>query len=486
MVPKSLTPSRIAANANVFDWRLTDEMMASIGELDRHFRFVHVPWFDFSLYDERRFQVAEKVAHHFLPTQPLCKEGTRDERDVYINSFGRDGKPLHTDIFMKRGVIKNLHEYARELVPELSWDATNYVITDEIVSEVLKVEENVVGGMKRAGIECHLITVPAQDEDESGQCSVEPFKTTTVLNTCIDQILASGITKHSCIISVGGGVVNNLCGVIASMLYRGIGLVHITTSTMGMMDAALDFKQAVNHCRGKNLLGCYYPASKVVIDPDCVSSLSHRHVLNGIAEALKHALCQSQEMVDAIVQPVKERGQEEAYGDSEYIEKICKDCIEIKVPTLDHYHNSDFNEMAPQYGHAVGHAVESLSWNGNSPLLHGEAVAVGMCVSAEIAYLKGICTEREVEVHYDVCNTLGLPAYVPENLCVDDILYKMTYDKHFVKSPSMGLVRRIGEMAAHEEGEQRGTFTFQISNTELKQAMDANVVRRRLHLQNHQ
>jgi len=89
-------------------------------------------------------------------------------------------------------------------------------------------------------------------------------------------------------------------------------------------------------------------------------------------------------------------------------------------------------------------------------------------------------------VHYDVCNTLGLPAYVPENLCVDDILYKMTYDKHFVKSPSMGLVRRIGEMAAHEEGEQRGTFTFQISNTELKQAMDANVVRRRLHLQNHQ
>jgi 3-dehydroquinate synthase len=282
--------------------------------------------------------------------------------------------------------------------------------------------------------------------------------------------MEKGPNKYSTIISVGGGVVNNLCGVLAGMIYRGIGLVHFTTTTMGMLDAALDFKQAINHQQGKNLLGCYHPASTIVIDPDCTSSLSTRHTLNGIAEALKHAICQSEDMLKAIVEPVIRDGPT-AIHDGSYIEDICKYSIEIKVPTLDHYHDSDFNEMCPQYGHAVGHAVEYLSWKARSePLLHGEAVCIGMCVSAEIAFMRGLCDQSVVDRHYSSVTNVGLPAFISESLPTEAILSKMTYDKHFIKMPSMGLCARIGEMAMDENK----SFAFQVTNDELRSAMQLN------------
>jgi 3-dehydroquinate synthase len=88
--------------------------------------------------------------------------------------------------------------------------------------------------------------------------------------------------------------------------------------------------QAINHPLGKNLLGCYYPAETVVIDPAVCQRLSARHVRNGLAEALKHGLCQSEDLVSRIVDPVRERG-EEVLHDAGYIEDICKASIEIKV-----------------------------------------------------------------------------------------------------------------------------------------------------------
>jgi 3-dehydroquinate synthase len=162
--------------------------------------------------------------------------------------------------------------------------------------------------------------------------------------------------KKLCIILLGGGVVNNLCNFVASSLYRGIPLVHITTSMMGMMDAAIDFMQAVNHHLGKNLLGAYYPATTILIDPEVLETLSKRHILNGISEALKHTLCQSREITEAIVGLLRQ-DLNKALRDPEYLEMVCCQCIDHKVPTLIHYMASDFNEMVPQYGQAMSMGV---------------------------------------------------------------------------------------------------------------------------------
>lgn len=413
------------------------------------------------------------TSHPALEHQPFVKPGVTHEDGLYRNCFGREGRPLHSEIYVKRGIIQELDKYCREVLPEVSLDAQNYVVVDEICDRVLDVDRTFLRAFERVGVSVEKIVVPAST-DESGETSTEPFKTADVFHKCVQEILERGVSKHSCIISVGGGVVNNLCGVLAGMIYRGIHLVHFTTTTMGMLDAALDFKQAFNHKLGKNLLGCYYPASKIIIDPECAQTLSARHIRNGIAEALKHALCQSSELVDRIVEPVKQHG-EKVLFDGQYIEDVCKESIEIKAPTLDHYASSDFNEMCPQYGHAVGHAVEALSWtHSHEPLLHGEAVCIGMCVSAEIALARGLCTEECVQQHYDAVLAMGLPAHIPATMTTDMIMKKMMYDKHYVKVPTMGLVSKVGEMAHDAE---KDSFCFAVQPEELVQAVDRNLQR---------
>jgi 3-dehydroquinate synthase len=294
-------------------------------------------------------------------------------------------------------------------------------------------------------------------------------------STC-DTILDNGISKNSCIISLGGGVVNNLCGFLASSLYRGITLVHITTSMMGMTDAAIDFKQAVNHHLGKNLLGSYYPATTIVIDPEVLETLSKRHILNGISEALKHALCQSREITEAIVGPLR-RNLNKALRDPEYLEMVCRQCIDHKVPTLIHYKDSDFNEMVPQYGHAIAHAIEHLSFhNGGevSPLLHGEAVAIGMCVTVEVSKMLGYCNQKTVDEHYKYVNESGLPVCIPDGLEIDAIQEKLCYDKHYVKKPTMGLLSEIGLMHCKEDG----SYSVEVDNDVIRGALEANIARR--------
>jgi len=332
----------------------------------------------------------------------------------------------------------------------------------------------VLKGIQDSGLNCSKVVVPAETADETGETSCETFKTLRVFEKCCDQILANGISKNSCIISLGGGVVNNLCGFIASCLYRGISLVHLTTTMMGMTDAAIDFKQAVNHSLGKNLIGAYYPANTIVIDTDTLKTLSKRHILNGIAEALKHALAQSKHCVETIVEPLR-IDHKTVLRDSKYLERVCRTCIDWKVPTLIYYHESDFNEMVPQYGHSFGHAVEHLSYHeGQTPLLHGEAVAIGMCLCAEVSHLMGFCDIKTVDEHYKIVEDCKLPVYVPEEMPLDKVFEKMAFDKHFVRKPTMGLIKAIGEMQTNENGD----YSFMIENDIIHKALEANANRR--------
>ena len=416
---------------------------------------------------------ATSTTHSQNLTQPKVTPGSIDNDNVYCNRFARPGKPLESNIIIESGAIRKLEARGLEYVPKKCHDAKNYLVVDSIVDELYG--DKVLQGFRDGGLDVYKIVTPADAVDESGNSSAERHKTLAVFSKCVDQILESGISKNSCIISLGGGVVNNLCGFIASSLYRGITLVHITTSMMGMTDAAIDFKQAVNHHLGKNLLGAYYPATNIVIDPEVLETLSKRHILNGISEALKHALCQSRNTTEAIVNPLAE-DIHKALRNSDYLEMVCRDCIDYKVPTLTHYHESDFNEMVPQYGHAIAHAVEHLSFHskGVSPLLHGEAVAIGMCVTVEVGRILGVCNDHTVEEHYDYVSRANLPVYIPDGIGIEAIQNKLCYDKHYVKKPTMGLLAEIGKMHCNPDG----TFAVEVDNDVIRQALVNHLKRR--------
>ncbi|EDQ84638.1 uncharacterized protein MONBRDRAFT_30054 [Monosiga brevicollis MX1] len=406
-----------------------------------------------------------------LPSGVVSKPYGMEGVERYDNAFHRV-KLMQSEIIVERGITRRLAEVGKQILPETCHESNNYLLTDSMVDNLYG--DRVLEGLREAGLKIFKIVVPADELDETGEPSCERHKTLDVFSRCVDQILERGIDKKTAIISLGGGVVNNIAGFISATLYRGITLVHFSTTTMGQVDAAIDFKQAVNHHMGKNLLGAYHPASRIILDPEVLVSQSKRHILNGLAESIKHAFTQSEELINYIVDNRAMLDDKEQAVD--YLEQIIRLTIAHKVPTLSGDTENNYNEYCPQYGHCPGHAVEFLSLHtegSKAALLHGEGVTIGMCLSAEVARLKGICDDVCVERHYEVCQAMGLPVYIPDDMSVEAILNKMCYDKHYVKQPTMGLTTKVGEMYGID-----GDYGHSIDLETLKKAIAININRR--------
>jgi 3-dehydroquinate synthase len=385
-----------------------------------------------------------ELAHDVKIPEAVVKRG-----EPFVACFERS-KVMRSQVIVESGIIHNLVARALEVIPAKCHRSKIYVITDS-VTDVLYAQ-TIMDGLESCGLMVTKLVIDSHT-DESGEDSTEQTKTLATFSSLADEIIERGVDKNSCVISVGGGVTNNICGFLASSVYRGITLVHFSTTMMGQVDAAIDFKQAVNHHCGKNLLGAYYPAARIVLDPACLSTQTPRHLRNGLAEALKHGMVHSTDLLSFILADGGAGKAATAYPDG-YLDGVVRRTIAVKVPTLTRYDESDFNEMAPQYGHAPAHAVEFLSWHGGckEPLLHGEAVAIGMCVSAEVALLLGVCDEAAVEEHYRVCASVGLPTQVPPEMDLDAVCAKLAYDKHTLTGkPTMGLLVKLGQMY-HDEG----------------------------------
>jgi 3-dehydroquinate synthase len=351
-------------------------------------------------------------------------------------------------------------------VPEKSFHTTNYLVTDEIVDQ--HYGDSVLKSLRASGLEVTKLIVPSSSLDDTGDPSTEKFKTLNVFSSLCNEIIAKGMTKNTTIISLGGGVINNICGFLASSLYRGINLVHITTTMMGMVDAAIDFKQAVNHQLGKNLLGCYYGAAAIIIDPEMLVTTSERAIRNGLAEAVKHGLCHSLPLLQEILGCTDLK-------DVKWLTSVIQQTIALKSPTLTHYNDSDFNEMCPQYGHAVGHSAEFLSFHtGGTALLHGEGVSIGCCITAEIALIMGLCDQACVDMHYQIFRGCGLPVFLPSEMDEEEVCKQMLYDKHYeLKRVTMGLLNKVGEMHSVD-----GAFTCIVEPDILSQAININISKR--------
>jgi len=241
------------------------------------------------------------------------------------------------------------------------------------------------------------------------------------------EVLSSGIDRCSRVIALGGGVVGNLAGFLASTLYRGIGLIHLPTSLMAQLDASVDDKQAVNHEYGKNLIGSHYPPEAVIIDPTLLASLPMRDLRNGMAEAIKHGLTQSRTFFCALIDGPG--GNLSSTGDVSFLEWVVKETVLMKLKLLKPQTKEmeSAAEWILQYGHCLGHAFESAT---SYQLSHGEAIAIGMCATANIALLLGICGPAVVRQHHQIMEKYGLPTSIPEEIDLAAVLNYLRHDKY--------------------------------------------------------
>ncbi len=240
--------------------------------------------------------------------------------------------------------------------------------------------------------------------------------------------------RSDVILALGGGVTTDLAGTAAATYLRGMPMVHAPTTMLGMVDAAIGGKVAVDLPAGKNLVGAFYQPRAVVADLSTLATLPRRELRSGYAEVIKHALIRDPEMLNeleahahTLLNPGAAR--RDAAASAVIADMIRRNQrIKAQVVSADE-RESDLRAIL-NYGHTLGHALEAVT--GYRDLLHGEAVAIGLVAAAEIGHAMGLIDEPLLTRHRTLLEHFGLPTATPVALEADHLLEAMSRDKKVV------------------------------------------------------
>ncbi|MGA1837050.1 3-dehydroquinate synthase [Herbiconiux sp. 11R-BC] len=234
----------------------------------------------------------------------------------------------------------------------------------------------------------------------------EAGKRVEVAAFCWQVMGQADFTRTDAVIGFGGGAVTDLAGFVAATWLRGVTLVQVPTTLLGMVDAAVGGKTGINTNEGKNLVGAFYAPRAVIADLDLVASLPRNEILAGFAEVVKCGFIAEPEILDII-----ERDVDVA---TDPLSDEFRRLIELSVGVKARVVSSDFKEAGLReilnYGHTLGHAIEHAEryqWR------HGAAVAVGMVYAAELGRLTGSLPDAVVDRHRSILNALTLPISYP-------------------------------------------------------------------------
>lgn len=234
----------------------------------------------------------------------------------------------------------------------------------------------------------------------------EAGKRVEVASFCWQVLGQSDFTRSDVIVGFGGGSVTDLAGFVAATWLRGVRLVQVPTTLLGMVDAAIGGKTGINTNEGKNLVGCFYAPSGVLVDLQLLQGLSEMEILAGFGEVAKYGFIAEPEILDIIERDVDKATDPE----TDEFRRLVELSIGIKARVV----GNDFTEAGEReilnYGHTLGHAIEyaeRFQWR------HGAAVAIGMMYAAELGRLTGRLSDQAVDRHRSILESLQLPTTYP-------------------------------------------------------------------------
>lgn len=243
-----------------------------------------------------------------------------------------------------------------------------------------------------AGFEAILAGVP--DSEDAKRVEVAAF--------CWGIMGKSDFTRSDAVVGFGGGSTTDLAGFVAATWLRGVKLIQVPTTLLGMVDAAIGGKTGINTSEGKNLVGAFHAPAKVIIDLDTLQSLARNEILAGFGEVVKYGFIADPVILDLIEKDVTSATD----PNSPVFQDIVQRCVAIKARVV----GEDFKEAGLReilnYGHTLGHAIEHAErykWR------HGAAISIGMVFVAELARLGGRLGDAAVDRHRSVLGLLGLP-----------------------------------------------------------------------------
>ncbi len=212
----------------------------------------------------------------------------------------------------------------------------------------------------------------------------ERAKTLATVSRVYDALVDMSADRGSTIVAIGGGVVGDMVGFAAATYLRGIRLVHVPTTVMAQVDSAIGGKVGVNHPRGKNLIGAFYPPALVLVDPDVLRTLSRREFRAGLYEVIKYGLIAEPGLLDLLERHFGEVLTQQGDALAEMIGRCCR--IKADVVSADE-HEAGLRRIL-NFGHTIGHALESTTGYGR--LRHGEAVGLGMRAALALGVARGV------------------------------------------------------------------------------------------------
>lgn len=292
------------------------------------------------------------------------------------------------DIVIGSGVLDS----AGERIAALGTGLSVAIVTDETVAahHLAKLQES----LRRANIRFAPIVIPPGEKSKSMAMATK----------VVDEILAAKLERGDLVIALGGGVIGDLAGFAAAITRRGMRFVQIPTTLLAQVDSSVGGKTGVNSDHGKNLIGSFHQPSLVLADVDCLDTLSKREFAAGYAEVVKYGLINDAEFfnwLEAHHEGVFTGGADRVYA----ISKSCR----AKAAIVMRDEREDGERALLNLGHTFAHAFERIVAYDGARLVHGEAVAIGLCCAFRFSQRLGLASGQDVSRIERHLEKIGLP-----------------------------------------------------------------------------
>jgi 3-dehydroquinate synthase len=307
------------------------------------------------------------------------------------------------DVIVGSGILPRAGEFVRQVTAAKKCA----LITDTNVG--LLYGETVRESLEKADLAVTLLTIPAGEESK---CLAEVSRLSEVM-------IADGLDRSACVVALGGGVVGDLAGFVASVYYRGIPHVQIPTSVVAQVDSSIGGKTGVNAAAGKNLIGAFHQPAAVITDPETLDTLPKREFNEGLAEVIKHAAIRDPSLLDGL-----------ATAAANDLPTLISRNVKIKalIVAEDEFETLGLRALL-NFGHTVGHAIENTAGYGR--FLHGEAISIGLAVALDLSRKKAGLPEAAARRVLDALDNFQLPVTVPPDLSTDTLIAALRRDKKF-------------------------------------------------------
>lgn len=304
----------------------------------------------------------------------------------------------------------------------------------------------VINSMKNAGFETLSVIIPDGEE----------YKNFNQTYQILTELLKNKLDRKSCLIALGGGVIGDITGFVASIYMRGIDFIQVPTTLLSQVDSSVGGKTGVNHELGKNMIGTFYQPRLVWIDIDTIKTLPKREILCGIAEIIKYGVIWDKDFFEFL-----EKNRDSILTlEAKHLTHIIRRSCEIKAEVVSKDEKEAGLRAILNYGHTIGHAIETET--GYRRYLHGEAIAIGMHLEARLSQIMGLVDDKQALKIKEVIDSYNLPSELPEGLDADKLILHMKLDKKV------------------EAGEMKFILPEKIGKVKIQKGIDIEAIRKAL------